>query len=109
QGYEEARKPLEALQNLRLISSDEALANLLTKMPRVEPPPLAKAARVNDFVSIEIVVDTRGALKGFKILHGHPLLNEAAMEAIRPLKFKPFLVNDQPVEVVTSITVNFAF
>jgi TonB family protein len=109
QGYEEARKPLEALQSLRLIPSDQALANLLTRMPRVAPPALAKAARVNDFVSIEIVVDTRGSVKGFKILHGHPLLNEAAIEAIRPMKFKPFLVNEQPVEVLTSITVNFAF
>jgi TonB family protein len=109
QGYEDARKPLEALRNLRLISSDEAQANLLTPMTRIEPPPLAKAARVNDFVSLEIVVDAQGAVKSYKILHGHPLLNQAAIEGTRPLRFKPFLVNGQPVEVITSITINFAF
>jgi len=108
QGYEEARKPLEALQSLRLIPPDEAEANLLTKMLRTDPP-LARAARINDYVTVEIVIGAAGEVKGWKILHGHPLLNESAIQAISPLRYKPFLINGQPSEVMTSVTIKYAY
>jgi len=108
QGYEEARKPLEALQNLRIIPPDEAAANLLDKINRLDPA-LAKAARINDFVSFEIVIGSAGNIKSYKILHGHPLLNEAAIQTIAPLRYRPFVINGQPAEIITTITITYAF
>jgi len=108
EGYEEARKPLEALQNLHIIPPDEAAANLLTRINRIDPA-LAKAARINDFVSFEIVIGFAGNIKSYKLLHGHPLLNEAAIQTIAPLLYRPFVVNGKPAEVITTITIQYAF
>jgi TPR repeat protein len=108
QGFEEARKPLEALRSLGLVPPDEAAANLLTPMVRIDPP-LARAARINDEVIFEITVDTSGVVKAYKITYGHPLLNEAAIASVKPLRYKPYLVNGQPVEFVTSVTLKFSY
>jgi protein TonB len=43
------------------------------------------------------------------ILRGHPLLNDAATSAVAQWVYKPFLLNGQPTEVVTTVTVTFAF
>jgi hypothetical protein len=108
QGVEEARKPLEALESVRLIPPAEAAANLLTKFTPIVPA-LAKAARVRDYVSFEIVVDVLGQIKSYRLIHGHPLLNQAAIDTIRPFRYKPFLVNGQPSEITTSLTIDYSF
>jgi len=108
QGFEPARVRLTALRNERILSPNEASANLLSKINRVDPA-LARAARINADVELEIVVDSNGSVKTWIVLSGHPLLNESAIETVKPLRYKPYVVNGQPVDFTTTITIEYRF
>jgi periplasmic protein TonB len=76
---------------------------------RVEPvyPTLAKAARVQGDVVLSAVIDGNGQIKNLQLVSGHPMLVPAAITAVRQWRYKPYLLNGQPVEVETTITVIF--
>jgi protein TonB len=72
-------------------------------------PPVALAARVRGLVIIEAVIDTRGNVQDARILRSDsPLLNEAAVTAVRQWTYSPTLLNGVPVSVVMTVTVQFA-
>lgn len=77
---------------------------------RVEPsyPPLAKAARVQGDVVLSAIINTNGDIQNLQLVSGHPMLVPAAISAVRQWRYKPYLLNGQPVEVETTITVIFA-
>lgn len=77
---------------------------------RVEPPypPLAKSARVQGDVVLSAVINTNGEITNLQLVSGHPMLVPAALAAVRQWRYKPYLLNGQPVEVETTITVIFA-
>jgi len=77
---------------------------------RVEPayPGLAKAARVQGDVVLKAVIDKNGDIQDLQLISGHPMLVPSAIEAVRQWRYKPYLLNGQPVEVETTITVIFA-
>jgi protein TonB len=72
-------------------------------------PPLAKQARIQGVVLLEAVISKDGAIDNLRVISGHPLLTQAAIDAVKQWRYKPTLLNGEPVEVVTTITVNFAF
>jgi len=76
---------------------------------RVEPvyPALAKAARVQGEVVLTAVIDMNGNIQNLQLVTGHPMLVPAALTAVKEWRYKPYLLNGQPVEVETTITVNF--
>ena len=76
---------------------------------RVEPvyPPIARAARVQGEVVLSAVIDTNGAIQNLQLVSGHPMLVPAALSAVQQWRYKPYLLNGQPVEVETTITVIF--
>lgn len=76
---------------------------------RVEPayPPLAKAARVQGDVVLSAIIDANGQITNLQLVSGHPMLVPAALTAVRQWRYKPYLLNGQPVEVETTITVIF--
>lgn len=71
-------------------------------------PEIARAARVSGQVIVEAVISKTGAIESLQAISGPPLLREAALDAIRAARYRPFLLNNQPVEVQTTITVNFS-
>jgi protein TonB len=77
---------------------------------RVEPPypVLAKAARVQGEVVLSAIISVNGEIENLQLASGHPMLVPAALEAVRQWRYKPYLLNGQPVEVETTITVIFA-
>jgi protein TonB len=77
---------------------------------RVEPPypPLAKAARVQGEVVLSAIISVNGEIENLQLASGHPMLVPAALTAVRQWRYKPYLLNGQPVEVETTITVIFA-
>jgi len=77
---------------------------------RVEPvyPPLAKAARVQGEVLLKAVIDVNGNIQNLQLISGHPMLVPAAISAVQGWKYKPYLLNGQPVEVETMVTVIFS-
>jgi periplasmic protein TonB len=76
---------------------------------RVEPayPTLAKAARVQGDVVLSAIIDANGQIKNLQLVSGHPMLVPAAIAAVKQWRYKPYLLNGQPVEVETTITVIF--
>ena len=70
-------------------------------------PPLAVQARVQGTVVLQAVIAKDGTVRDLRVVSGHPLLVQAAMEAVQLWRYKPYLLNDQPVEVDTQINVNF--
>ena len=77
---------------------------------RVEPayPPLARAARVQGEVVLSAVISVNGDIQNLQLVSGHPMLVPAALAAVKEWRYKPYLLNGQPVEVETTITVIFA-
>jgi protein TonB len=78
-------------------------------MRSVQPvyPEIAKLSRVQGLVILEALVGTNGAVKTVKVLRGNPLLEEAAMEAVRQWRYQPLLLNGEPTEFILSVTVMF--
>ena len=76
---------------------------------RVEPayPTLAKSARVQGDVVLSAVIDSNGQIQNLQLVSGHPMLVPAALAAVKQWRYKPYLLNGQPVEVETTITVIF--
>lgn len=76
---------------------------------RVNPvyPPLAKAARIQGTVVLEVSISKQGAVENVSVLRGHPLLIQAAIDAVKQWQYMPILLNGEPTEVVTTVTVNF--
>lgn len=70
-------------------------------------PPLAKAARLTGKVVLAAVIARDGTIQKLRLVSGPQLLVEAAMTAVRQWVYKPTLLNGEPVEVITEITVNF--
>jgi protein TonB len=71
-------------------------------------PPMAIAARVEGTVIIEAVIGPDGAVKNATLLRSIPLLDQAALDAVRQWQFTPTLLNGQPVPVIMTVTVRFS-
>jgi protein TonB len=78
-------------------------------LKRVEPayPPLARAARVQGIVILEAHVDTHGRVANVQVLRGNPLLDEAALAAVRQWRYRPLLLNGEPTEFILTVTISF--
>ena len=70
-------------------------------------PPLAQTAKISGIVIIEAIIAKDGTIRDAKILRGMPMLNDAALEAVRQWRYTPTTLNGVPVEVVMTVTVNF--
>jgi protein TonB len=77
--------------------------------PAAQPvyPPLAKSARISGVVKLNAVIAPDGSIMNLSVASGHPLLVPAALDAVRQWRYRPTLLNGEPVEVITQIDVNF--
>ncbi len=89
---------------LRISHLDEA--NLLHRVQPVYPP-IARQARVQGTVELRAIIGKTGTIENLVVVSGHPMLAAAAIEAVRQWRYRPYLLNDHPIEVETEITVNF--
>lgn len=89
-----------------LLVSHLSEANLLHK---VQPtyPPIARQARVQGAVELRAIISKNGTIENLVVVRGHPMLSAAAIEAVRQWRYRPYLLNGEPIEVETEITVNF--
>jgi TonB family protein len=88
------------------LDSEVASGKILFR-PKMEYPPLAKMARVQGIVRLKAVINKDGTIQDLRVLDGHPLLVKAALESVAEWRYQPSLVQGKPVEVVTTIEVNF--
>ena len=89
------------------IGGNEATGNLI-RQSEPEYPPLAKQARVQGSVIIEVVIGADGGVKELKVINGHPLLQKAAIDAVSTWLYRPFVINGQATEAITTVTVTFS-
>lgn len=77
---------------------------------RVQPvyPPLARQTRVSGTVRLHAIISKEGTVQQLEVLSGHPLLVQAALDAVRQWRYRPTLLNGEPVEVDTTIDVIFS-
>jgi protein TonB len=70
-------------------------------------PALARSARVQGVVEIEGVINEEGRIEQIKVVTGHPLLKDAAIDCVRKWKYEPGLLNGQIIEMPIKISVRF--
>jgi protein TonB len=76
---------------------------------RVAPvyPPEAKRARIQGTVVLAAVIGKDGRIKGLNVISGPSMLVDAAVGAVQQWRYRPYVLQGEPVEVDTTITVNF--
>jgi TonB family protein len=75
--------------------------------PQPAYPPIAKAARAQGMVTVQVIVDESGRVISATAVNGHPLLRAAAEAAARQARFVPTLLSGKPVKVSGVVTYNF--
>ena len=70
-------------------------------------PPLARQARIQGTVVLQALISKDGTIENLHLVSGHPMLAPAAIEAVKQWRYKPYFLNGEPVEVDTTINVNF--
>jgi len=89
------------------VSSGVANGMLIQKSPPVYPP-MAKTARVSGTVELHATISKNGTIKDLSVVSGPAMLRESAVDAVRNWRYRPYMLNDQPVEVETTISVVFS-
>ena len=80
-----------------------------TKIKDVKPiyPAIAQSARVTGVVTIDATIGEDGKVTDAKVVRSIPLLDEAALDAVRQWEYTPSLLNGVPVPVLVTVTINF--
>jgi periplasmic protein TonB len=76
---------------------------------RVQPlyPTLARQARIQGTVELRAVISKSGTIENLTVVSGHPMLVRSALDAVKQWRYRPYVLNGEPIEVETNITVNF--
>lgn len=91
-----------------LVISPDAAMRLLTQKNLPVYPLIARQAHVSGTVQMEVSISTAGTVKDVRVINGNPMLRVAASDAVHTWRFRPYLVNNQPVEIKTMISVSFS-
>ena len=83
-------------------------AGLILQMMQPVYPALARQGRIEGTVLLKAIIGANGKIKSLSVVSGHPLLVDAAQDAVRRWTYQPTLLNGNPVEVKTEIVVHFA-
>lgn len=105
QGISAANSEGEALKKVT-IPAGEMLGRLLQKADPIYPP-VAKAARVSGTVVLQATISKTGSVEDLRVVSGPPLLQGAALDAVKTWIYRPYLLEGKPVEVETTINVIF--
>ena len=97
--------PTMAVQKVRV--SQGVAEGLLVHKVIPQYPALAREARIQGSVVLQASIGKNGNVENVQVLSGPPQLAQAAVEAVKQWRYKPYYLNGQPVEVQTTINVNF--
>jgi len=101
-----AKSSLEAPVKRTRIAARIAEANLIHDVPP-QYPSEAGRARIEGTVVLMAVIDKDGTVKDVRVESGLPILAQAAIDAVKQWRYKPYVIDGQPVEVDSRITINF--
>lgn len=100
-----SNQPKPVLQTLNV--SQGVSQGLLVKKVQPTYPPTALRMHVEGAVLLTATIGKTGSITAVKVLSGEPLLAQAALDAVKQWKYKPYFLNGEPVEIQTQVTVNF--
>jgi protein TonB len=83
-------------------------SGLLIKKVTPNYPPLARQARIQGKVILQAEISKEGTIQNLQLISGHAMLAPAAIEAVKQWRYKPYLLNGEPVAVETQVEVNFS-
>ena len=89
------------------ISSGVMEGSLLAKFVPVYPA-IAKAAGVHGTVVLQATISKNGTIENLRVMSGPLMLQQAALDAVKTWRYRPYLLNNEPVEVETTVNVVFA-
>src|SRR4030088_884204 len=92
----------------RIRQGGNVTAALLVNKVQPVYPPLARQTRISGTVRLHAIIGKDGSVQQLEVLNGHPLLQQAALDAVRQWRYQPTLLNGDPVEVDTTIDVIFS-
>jgi protein TonB len=95
----------EAPRRVRI--SQKVSEALITKKVQPEYAQAAREKRIQGLVILKAEINKEGDVTDLTLLSGHPLLAPAAIDAVKQWKYKPFLLNGQPIAVETQVSVSF--
>ncbi len=98
---------LRSLRWIRYVLSADAADRLLLESPQPVYPQRALDARIQGTVRLELIVSADGAVRQARVVSGHPLLVEAAVQAARRRRYRALVLNGRPVEFVTPVEIAF--
>jgi protein TonB len=87
--------------------SSGVMAGMIVLKTQPVYPPIAKAARVSGTVVLQATISKTGAIENLHVISGPQMLVQAAQDAVRQWRYKPYLLNGEPVEVETTVNVIF--
>lgn len=91
----------------RVRVSQGVSSGLLIKKVQPSYPPLARQARIQGQVLLQAEISKDGTIQNLQLISGHPMLAPAAIEAVKQWRYRPYLLNGEPVAVETQVVVNF--
>jgi protein TonB len=89
--------------------SSGVVAGLAISQPKPVYPPIARAAHVSGAVVLHAMISKNGTIEKLEVISGPEMLRASALDAVRNWRYKPYILNNEPTEVETTITVNFNF
>ena len=92
----------------RIRVSSGVQSGLLIKKVTPNYPPLARPARIQGKVILQAEISKDGTIQNLQLISGHAMLAPAAIEAVKQWRYKPYLLNGEPVAVETQVEVNFS-
>jgi len=100
--------PIPAPKNPKKITvSPGVMAGMIVQKTQPVYPTIARVARVSGTVVLQATISKTGSVKNIHVVSGHPLLQQAAVDAVKTWRYQPYLLNGEPVEVETTVNVVF--
>jgi len=87
--------------------SSGVVQGLAISQPHPVYPPIAKAAHVSGAVVLHAMISKTGTITNLTVVSGPEMLRASALDAVRNWRYKPYVLNGEPTEVDTTVTVNF--
>jgi protein TonB len=91
----------------KIIVSQGVMAGSILSRPEPAYPAIAKQARIQGTVILSATISRAGTIENLTVVSGPAMLAQAAMDAVRNWRYRPYLLNGQPVEVQTLVNVTF--
>jgi len=98
--------PKQAIPTRVRVSAGVQQGNLISQVKPTYPA-IAKSARIQGAVVLQAEISKQGTIENLRVISGHPMLVQNALDAVKQWRYKPYLLNGEPVPVETTVTVNF--